>query len=42
MAGARQIVDPPAFTALPHGLALYGARFGRYPLDPTLVFVMRD
>ena len=24
--------------ALPHGLALYGERFGRYPLDPTLVF----
>lgn len=23
--------------ALPGGLALYGARFGRYPLDPTLV-----
>jgi len=27
--------------ALPGGLAIYGARFGRYPLDPTLVFVMR-
>ncbi|NJD09050.1 MAG: glycoside hydrolase family 2 [Gemmatimonadetes bacterium] len=25
--------------ALPGGLALYGRRFGRYPLDPTLVFV---
>lgn len=24
-------------SALPGGLALYGARFGRYPLDPTLV-----
>src|SRR5690606_15801557 len=23
--------------ALPHGLAIYGARFGRYPVDPTLV-----
>jgi hypothetical protein len=22
--------------ALPHGLAIYGARFGRYPVDPTL------
>ncbi len=26
--------------ALPGGLAIYGATFGRYPLDPTLVFVM--
>jgi predicted transcriptional regulator len=27
--------------ALPGGLALYGERFGRYPLDPTVVLVMR-
>ena len=27
--------------ALPGGLAVYGERFGRYPLDPTLVFVLR-
>jgi hypothetical protein len=27
--------------ALPGGLAIYGKRFGRYPLDPTLVFVRR-
>ena len=27
--------------ALPGGLAIYGKRFGRYPLDPTLVFVPR-
>jgi hypothetical protein len=27
--------------ALPGGLALYGARFGRYPLDPTVVFVRK-
>ena len=26
---------------LPHGLALYGERFGRYLLDPTLVFHLR-
>jgi hypothetical protein len=25
--------------ALSGGLALYGARFGRYPLDPTVIFV---
>jgi len=31
----RLEVDP----ALPGGLAIYGRRFGRYPLDPTLVFV---
>jgi hypothetical protein len=27
--------------ALPGGLAIYGARFGRYPLDPTVMFVLR-
>ena len=27
--------------ALPGGLAIYGERFGRYPLDPTLVFVLK-
>jgi hypothetical protein len=26
--------------ALPGGLAIYGARFGRYPLDPTVLFVL--
>jgi hypothetical protein len=30
-------VDP----SLAGGLALYGERFGRYPLDPTLVFIMK-
>jgi hypothetical protein len=28
--------------ALPGGLAIYGKRFGRYPLDPTLLFVRRE
>ena len=28
--------------ALPGGLAIYGERFGRYPLDPTFVFIMRN
>jgi predicted transcriptional regulator len=28
--------------ALPGGLAVYGERFGRYPLDPTLVFMLKD
>ncbi len=28
--------------ALPGGLAIYGARFGRYPVDPTVLFVLRD
>jgi len=27
--------------AVPHGLALYGEKFGRYPLDPTLVFHLK-
>ncbi len=33
----RLEVDP----ALPGGLAIYGERFGRYPLDPTLVFTLK-
>src|SRR2546422_9072112 len=28
--------------ALPGGLAIYGARFGRYPVDPSVLFVLRD
>ena len=27
--------------ALPGGLAIYGAKFGRYPLDPTVALVLR-
>jgi len=27
--------------ALPGGLAIYGRQFGRYPLDPTVLFVLR-
>ena len=28
--------------ALPGGLAVYGREFGRYPLDPTVLFVLRN
>jgi predicted transcriptional regulator len=28
--------------ALPGGLAVYGERFGRYPLDPTIIFNLRN
>jgi predicted transcriptional regulator len=27
--------------ALPGGLAIYGARFGRYPVDPTVAFALK-
>jgi hypothetical protein len=27
--------------ALPGGLAIYGRDFGRYPLDPTVLFLLR-
>jgi len=27
--------------SLPGGLAIYGEKFGRYPLDPTVVFVLK-
>jgi hypothetical protein len=28
--------------SLPGGLAVYGSRFGRYPVDPTVLFVRDD
>src|SRR5436190_1282379 len=28
--------------ALPGGLAIYGSGFGRYPIDPSVVFALRD
>ncbi|MFN2571818.1 MAG: glycoside hydrolase family 2 protein [Gemmatimonadales bacterium] len=28
--------------SLPGGLAIYGAHFGRYPIDPTVIFVLRQ
>jgi len=28
-------------SSLPGGLAIYGEKFGRYPLDPTLIFMMK-
>jgi len=27
--------------ALPGGLAVYGREFGRYPVDPSVLFVLR-
>jgi predicted transcriptional regulator len=27
--------------ALPGGLAIYGERFGRYPLDPSVIFAIK-
>ncbi len=44
-AGARSgamIVRLEVDAALPGGLAIYGARFGRYPVDPSVLFVLRD
>ncbi len=44
-AGARSgamIVRLEVDAMLPGGLAIYGARFGRYPVDPSVVFVLRD
>jgi hypothetical protein len=42
--GARtgeMIVRLEVSDSLPGGLAIYGARFGRYPVDPTILFVIR-
>ena len=27
--------------ALPNGLAIYGSKFGRYPVDPTVLFLLK-
>ena len=37
-ASGELVVRLEVSEALPGGLALYGRRFGRYPLDPTFVF----
>ena len=42
--GARTgvlIVRLEVSDALPGGLAIYGRRFGRYPVDPSVLFVLR-
>jgi hypothetical protein len=41
-AGGALVVRLEVDDALPGGLALYGAKFGRYPLDPTVVFVRKE
>jgi hypothetical protein len=43
-AGARTgslVIRLAVSNALPGGLAIYGRRFGRYPVDPSVLFVMR-
>jgi hypothetical protein len=40
-AAGELIVRLEVDEALPGGLAIYGRGFGRYPLDPTLIFVPR-
>ena len=43
-AGARTgdiVVRLEVDDTLPGGLAIYGSRFGRYPIDPTIIFVLR-
>lgn len=39
--GKEIIIRFEVGNALPGGLAIYGERFGRYPLDPTLVFQLK-
>src|SRR5262249_60191822 len=36
------IVRVDVADSLPGGLAIYGARFGRYPVDPTVAFELRQ
>ena len=39
--GKEIIIRLEVNDGLPGGLAIYGERFGRYPLDPTLVFQLK-
>jgi len=39
--GKEIVIRLEVDSALPGGLAIYGERFGRYPLDPTLVFTLK-
>jgi hypothetical protein len=41
-AAGRIVLRLEVPAALPGGLAIYGRRFGRYPLDPTLLFIRKD
>jgi hypothetical protein len=41
-AAGEVVVRLEVDSALPGGLAVYGREFGRYPLDPTVLFVLRD
>ena len=41
-AGGELVIRLQVDAALAGGLAIYGKRFGRYPLDPTLVFQRRN
>ncbi len=41
-AASEIVVRLEVDAALAGGLALYGERFGRYPMDPTLIFEMKQ
>ena len=40
-AAGQVVVRMTVDDALPGGLAIYGSRFGRYPIDPTVVFILK-
>jgi Glycosyl hydrolases family 2, sugar binding domain/Glycosyl hydrolases family 2, TIM barrel domain/Glycosyl hydrolases family 2 len=41
-AAGQVVVRLEVDDALPGGLAIYGSKFGRYPVDPTVAFVLRE
>jgi hypothetical protein len=41
-AAGELIVRLEVDEAMPGGLAIYGERFGRYPIDPTLIFLNKN
>lgn len=40
--GGEFVIRLEVDEALPGGLAIYGSKFGRFPLDPTLVFTLKE
>ncbi len=40
--GGDVVIRLEVSDALPGGLAIYGARFGRFPVDPTVAFILHN
>ena len=41
LVNGKVVIKDGEHTGARPGMAIYGARFGRYPVDPTVIFVLR-